>query len=159
MPRNPAASQVLTPICISHVAAVWRSVWGLILPFSPAKRMAVLKAVFIDFTGHPLNSTKWSFAMPRSRQWRGLTQFRDRQPIKQKSRSKSQLRLIGSLLTLVDTQLLPQSCRHKLNKLSQRTTQLAPSWAILFFGMGVKSPAKPVVTEVMRIIATIPSLM
>ena len=34
IPRKPAASHVLTPICMSQVAAVWRSVCGLILPSS-----------------------------------------------------------------------------------------------------------------------------
>jgi hypothetical protein len=52
---------------------------------------------------------------------------------------------------LVDKQLFPQSCRHWLNKVWQFAAQL--NCAILFFGMGVKLPAKLVVIEESRIIA------
>ena len=40
----------------------------------------------------------------------------DRQPCRHWACSKSQLRLAGSLLLLVDTQLLPQSCMHWLKR-------------------------------------------
>jgi hypothetical protein len=72
----------------------------------------------------------------------------------QRSRSTSQLRLTGSLLALVDTQLNPQSCKHWLNKVWQFTEQLnCCVCAILFFGMGVKLPAKLLVIEENKIIA------
>ncbi|SDT53058.1 hypothetical protein SAMN05444158_6781 [Bradyrhizobium canariense] len=38
MPKNPAASQIGTPRCISQVAAVWRKVWGVTLPVIPDKQ-------------------------------------------------------------------------------------------------------------------------
>jgi hypothetical protein len=52
---------------------------------------------------------------------------------------------------LNDKQEFPQSCRHWLNKTWQPTAQLR--CAILFFGMGVKLPAKLIVVEENRIIA------
>jgi len=73
--------------------------------------------------------------------------------MKQRSRSTSQLRLTGSLLVLVDTQLNPQSCKHWLNKIWQFAEQLNCDCAILFLGMGVKLSAKLVVIEESRIIA------
>ena len=60
MPRNPAASQIGTPRCMSHVAAVWRRVWGVTFPGRPASPTAVLKPFFTEATGLPLNSTKHS---------------------------------------------------------------------------------------------------
>ena len=75
----------------------------------------------------------------------------DRQPCRHWTCSKSQLRLAGSLLELVDTQLLPQSCRHWLKRIWQLRAQ--PPWATLFFGMGVKLPAKLNVIDEKRIIA------
>ena len=80
----------------------------------------------------------------------------DRQPCRHWACSKSQLRLAGSLLLLVDTQLLPQSCMHWLKRVWQLRAQ--PPWAILFFGMGVKLPAKLIVIEDKRIIAAALSL-
>jgi hypothetical protein len=70
--------------------------------------------------------------------------------------STSQFRLTGSLLLLVEKQLLPQSCRHWLKSTWQLRAQ--PPWAILFFGMGVKLPAKHIVIEDERIIAAALSL-
>jgi hypothetical protein len=64
MPRKSAASHVLTPTCISQVAAVWRNVCGLILPVSLDSVTAVLNAVLTDFPGCPLISTKRCLAMP-----------------------------------------------------------------------------------------------
>ena len=58
MPRNPAASQIGTPRCISQVAAVWRNVCVVILPVSLASSTAVLNPFFTDASGSPLNSTK-----------------------------------------------------------------------------------------------------
>jgi hypothetical protein len=60
MPRKPAASHTGTPRCISQVAAVWRRVWGVTLPPSPASRTALLKTFLTEATGVPLNSTKHS---------------------------------------------------------------------------------------------------
>nr|WP_244486076.1 hypothetical protein [Bradyrhizobium viridifuturi] len=37
MPRNPAASRIGTPRCISQVAAVWRNVCGVTFPGSLAR--------------------------------------------------------------------------------------------------------------------------
>ena len=51
MPRYPAACQIDTPRCMSHVAAVCRSVCGTILPpsdDSPASCTAREKAVLTD---------------------------------------------------------------------------------------------------------------
>ena len=45
-----------------------------------------------------------------------------RQPCRHWACSKSQLRLAGSLLELVDTQLLPQSCMHWLKRFWQLST-------------------------------------
>ena len=56
MPKNPAASQIGTPRCMSQVAAVWRKVCGVTLP---AHGLALrLNPLFTDPTGLPLNSTK-----------------------------------------------------------------------------------------------------
>ena len=60
MPRNPAASQIGTPRCMSQVAAVWRKVWGVTLPGRPASPTALLKPFLTEATGLPLNSTKQS---------------------------------------------------------------------------------------------------
>ena len=61
MPRYPAACQIGTPRCMSHVAAVWRRVWGTILPLAGdrlASCTARDNAVLTDAIGLPLNSTK-----------------------------------------------------------------------------------------------------
>jgi hypothetical protein len=69
---------------------------------------------------------------------------------------KSQLRLAGNLLRLVDTQAFPQTERQSWNWIWQVAKQ---DCATLFFGMGVKLPAKLVVTEVNRITAATVSFM
>ena len=51
IPRNPAASQIGTPSCISQVAAVWRSVCGVTFPLMPDKPNALLNPTLIDSTG------------------------------------------------------------------------------------------------------------
>jgi len=81
----------------------------------------------------------------------------DRQPLWQASNSKSQLRLIAGLLALVDVQLFPQTERHSRNVSWQLLKQ--KFWTILFFGMGVKLPAKLVVIEEKRIIAAAASFI
>ena len=58
MPKNPAASQIGTPRCISQVAAVWRKVCGVTLPARWASPTAVLNPFLTEATGLPLNSTK-----------------------------------------------------------------------------------------------------
>jgi hypothetical protein len=42
---------MLTPFCMSQVAAVWRKVCGVILPGSLASRTAVLSAVLTEAMG------------------------------------------------------------------------------------------------------------
>jgi hypothetical protein len=65
MPRYPAACQIGTPRCISHVAAVCRNVCGVTLPHRPASLTACLKLVLTDLTGAPCHSTKCEVTMPR----------------------------------------------------------------------------------------------
>jgi len=65
--------------------------------------------------------------------------------------SVSQLRLATGLLVLVDKQLFPQTCKHWRNKFWQLAEQ--PLWAILFFAMGVKLPARLIAIEEKKIIA------
>jgi hypothetical protein len=81
----------------------------------------------------------------------------DRQPLRQASSSKSQLRLAGGLMELVDVQPFPQTERHNRNMSWQLLGQ--KFWTILFFGMGVKLPAKLVVIEERRNITATASLM
>src|SRR3974377_930709 len=66
--------------------------------------------------------------------------------------STSQVRLTAGLLLLRDVQLLPQTLKHSTNARWQLSKHVV--WAILIFGMGVKLPAKLVVIEDKRIIAT-----
>lgn len=56
--EKPAASHLSTPACMSHVAAVWRSVCGLTSRVRPARRTADLKAVFTERTGCMFQSTR-----------------------------------------------------------------------------------------------------
>ena len=67
IPRKPAASHIGAPFCISHVAAVWRSVCGVMLPSSveSCARQTGRNAVLTDATGLPCHSTKCCSAMPR----------------------------------------------------------------------------------------------
>ena len=73
--------------------------------------------------------------------------------VTQTSRSLSQLRLTSGLLSLSDVQLFPQTFKHRSKSCWQLAIQLLRLWAILFFGTGVKLPAKLIVIEERRMIA------
>ena len=62
-----SACPIGTPRCISHVAAVCRSVCGVTLPRKPARLTACLKPVFTDLTGAPRHSTKCDVTMNKNK--------------------------------------------------------------------------------------------
>lgn len=71
MPRNPAASHLSTPVCISQGAVVWRNVRAVTQQSSPACATALLNAVFTDNPiGSPFYSTIKLRTMRLSRQRR-----------------------------------------------------------------------------------------